>query len=621
MCGIAGFYNPREEEPGKVLERMLGRVRHRGPDENGALLDNGVAIGIRRLSIIDLSTGQQPVSNEDGSITVVCNGEIYNYRELTNWLSRKGHAFSTRSDVESIVHAYEEEGTQCLKRLRGMFSFCLYDKRRRLLFCARDRLGKKPFHYYESGNRFAFASEIKSLLELPFLTREIDARSLAKYLVYGFVPAPQSIFKGIKKLLPGHYLLHDLASGSCRTAQYWDFDYSHKDGPGRGEAALEDALVDAVRSRLVTDAPLGAFLSGGIDSSLIVGMMARLMPASRIKTFSIGFDEKAYDESGYAGAVSERYGTDHHLKVFRGDECMAVIDETLGRLDEPLSDPSLIPTYLLSRFASGHIKVALSGDGGDEVFGGYPKYCIHRYARLYDSIPGFLRKNFAHGLTALVPLKYENPVLNGKVRKFLECSGLSPEHKNQLWTSSFMAHELESISSLAGPQDLDCMEEVDFWGGLFRGGDLIDKMMYLDSKLMLADMYLVKVDRASMMNSLEVRSPFLDQEVVALACRMPSLDKVRGLTTKRALRRLALKYLPEELVYRKKKGFGLPIARWLREGRIKQVGEMLACSTAPFINRKAALGLLREHCNGGADNSGKIWNLYVLLRWYEGYGR
>lgn len=617
MCGIAGFYNVREQDPERVLGRMLGSIRHRGPDEKGVYLDGGVALGIRRLSIVDLLTGQQPISNEDGSVKAVCNGEIYNYRELSNELLRAGHRFSTRSDVESIVHAYEEYGTRCLDRLRGMFSFCLYDRNRQLLFCGRDRLGKKPFHYFEAGGRFAFASEIRALLETPFFTKEIDGRSLAKYLVHGFVPAPQSIFKGVRKLLPGHYLLYDLRSRECKTERYWDFDFSEKTEAGQGNAGIEEALLEAVKSRLVSEVPMGAFLSGGIDSGLVVAMMARFLPPREIKTFSIGFEEKAFDESVHAGTVAQRYGTDHHLKVFKGSECMAVVDEALGSIDEPISDPSLIPTYLLSRFAKDHIKVALSGDGGDEIFGGYPKYCVHRYMRFYDAIPGFLRKNIANRFAAMIPLRPENYIFNNKVSRFIECSGYSSEHKNQLWTGNFMVDELEGITGLS-PGD-GCMEEVDFWASSFSGNDLIDKMMYLDAKLMLADMYLVKVDRASMMNSLEVRSPFLDQEVVSLASKMPSTDKVRGLVTKRALRQVALKYLPKDLVYRKKKGFGLPVSRWLREGLLKQVDELLAGSH--IVNRKNALKLLHDHRSGAADNAGRIWNLYVLLHWYGRYGK
>jgi len=620
VCGIAGFFANHVEMPEKLLGAMLAEIRHRGPDSVGTLMENGLAMGVRRLAIIDLESGDQPIHNEDKSVSIVFNGEIYNFRELRQGLIARGHRFSTQSDTEVIVHLYEEYGEETPSLLNGMFAFCLFDRRKQILFLARDRAGKKPLYYYLRNGQFVFGSELKALVRFPSISREINPEAVVKYFAYGYVPAPGSIVQHVKKLPAGHWVTVDLEKVSLHMQCYWDFNYLQKCEAPEDELIqrLEEKLYAAVEKRLIADVPLGVFLSGGVDSGLVVALMSRFLDAQKIKSFTIGFTEKRFDESEYAEAVAKHYKTDHSVEILEADQAFNLLEEIVDKLDEPLADSSLIATYLVSRFArQSGIIVALSGDGGDEMFGGYPKYYIHRYARLYDAIPPLVREAIIDPIFHMVPLKEENNIFNYKVKRFLANARYLPHHRNQFWVSPFVPEELNQLLTFQGDsQDKIVFEDADILIERFRGSDLLDKMMYLDAKLILHNMYLAKVDRASMAASLEVRSPLLDKDIMEFSATIPSHYKVKGRNTKHLLKKVAERHLPAEVIYRFKKGFGIPLAFWLR----KLSGEILALleqRSTNLINKAFVEKLIREHVEGECDHSAKIWSVYLFLRWYD----
>ena len=621
MCGITGFYSKKIADRDETIQKMTDTLFHRGPDSAGYYGDGDFSMGMRRLSIIDLSTGAQPVYNENKTIAVVFNGEIFNFQTLRENLEKKGHRFYTKTDTEILVHLYEEEGEDFLSKLNGMFAFCIYDKNKKEIFIGRDRMGKKPLYYYCKDGEFVFGSEIKSLLAFPGYKKEINQDALLKYLTFGYVPAPLSIFKNIYKLPAGNQLRIRLDEGNMKlaTKEYWDFDFSQKINLSPKEICdrLDGLLSSAVERRLVSDVPLGVFLSGGVDSSLMVSMAAKFMPGKKIKTFSIGFGEKNFDESAYSALVAKKYATEHHLKIFKPSEALGVLGEITDSLDEPISDPSVLPTYLLSRFTREHVTVAISGDGGDEIFGGYPKYYIHNYIRYYDHLPDFIRKGTA-GLVSCFPLSPNNKFFNFKVKRLLETMKYAPEHRNQFWAGVFSPEEMGNITENKSYPESIYFEDTGRYVKKFSGDNELDQMMYLDLKLMLQDMYLAKVDRASMAASLEVRSPMLDKEILDFSFQLDSKDKVRGMETKYILKKLAERYLPKEVIYRFKQGFGLPLSAWI-------CGE-LSSEVASFpdnyykelsINKNYFLQLIGRHKSGKEDNAAKIWAVYMLLLWYR----
>lgn len=621
MCGIAGFFSREIGGRREKMDRMLDVIIYRGPDEAGVFHDGDFSMGMRRLSIIDLDTGKQPIFNENGNLAIVFNGEIYNFKDLYADLSVKGHGFYTKTDTEVVIHLYEEYGADCVQKLNGMFAFCIYDKKKKKIFLACDRAGKKPLHYFCDGRSFVFASEIKSILALDFIERKIDRESLKKYLLYGYVPTPNSMLSGIRKLPAGHYMEFSFEGKDLSLKKYWDFDFSRKTDASEKELAeeIDRKLSSAVERRLVADVPLGVFLSGGVDSSLVVALMSKFLEPRDIKTFSIGFKEKKFDESPYAKRVADMYRTDHHIKIFSMEEARGILTEIVKKMDEPFSDPSILPTYLLSKYTKEHVTVALGGDGGDEMFGGYPKYYIHRYARHYDRLPNFMKKQLVDRVIRKLPLKPENRILNYKVKKFLDSVGYKPEYRNQFWTGPFSISEIRKLMpERGGGGDEVFFEDVDRTLSAYKGRDVIDKMMYLDAKLTLKDMYLVKVDRMSMLASLEVRSPFLDTEIMDLVGTIKSRFKVKGRETKYILKKTAEKYLPKDIVYRHKKGFGLPLAKWMRESMLEEVKGLVGRYLDEGIfDKKYVDELIFKHGSGRADNSTKIWNIYVFLNWYK----
>jgi asparagine synthase (glutamine-hydrolysing) len=626
MCGISGFAgSPRDAQPAEAIIRAMCRaIRHRGPDDEGYYTDPAVALGSRRLSIIDVEGGRQPISNEDGTIWVVFNGEIYNFLQLRAMLAARGHRFRTASDTEIIVHLFEEDGPQAVERLDGMFAFAIWDRPRRRLVLARDRMGKKPLYYALAGRELIFASEIKALLVHPRVDRRMSIPALARYLIHDYVPVPWSIFHGINKLPPGHILVFE--DGVLRVRAYWDLPAA----AGASDASEDEQtrrlhllLEEAVRRRLVADVPLGAFLSGGIDSSAVVALMAR-NTSCRVKTFNIGFVEKSFDEARYARRVAARLGTDHHEDVVMPKAVIDLAGRVGALLDEPLADASFIPTYLLSRFTRQHVTVALSGDGGDEMFGGYPTYQAHRIARLLDGVPRPILAGVRAAADRL-PVSYANFSLDFKIKKFMAGLGHPLALRHARWLGSFVPEDLPELltpDAWAAVESDDVFSEVRHHARAAGDRNWLDTALYLDAKLYLQDDVLVKVDRASMACSLEVRCPFLDTAVVDFASRLPADQKLRGFTTKYLLKRSLRDLLPGEILHRPKKGFGIPLGFWIRN----DLRELFVDALDParmarqgLFRPHAVHRLLEEHLAGRHDHRKRLWNLFVFQKWYAAY--
>src|SRR5947207_143513 len=534
MCGICGVAGGDPTRGGELVRRMCGSMVHRGPDDAGIEQLDGVTLGMRRLSIIDLAGGHQPMANEDSTIWVVQNGEIYNHRELREQLAAAGHRFATQSDTEVLVHGYEEWGESVVERLNGQFAFCLHDRRSRLLLLARDRMGIKPLHYAVDGPRLVFASELKALLRDPALRRGIDPVALDQYLAYEFVPSPRSIVRGISKLRPGHTLTWSLGSGDGRPVvwRYWA-PVLNVDGaaPARSvDAACEElrgVLRESVRKELISDVPLGVFLSGGIDSSAVAAMMTEL--GGDVKTFSVGFAERSFDEAPYAREVAVHLGTDHHELTLEPSMLLGLIPRLPVLLDEPLGDASIIPTYLLSTFTREHVKVALGGDGGDELFAGYPTLQAHRLASLYMRAPGVLRRGLVEPMVRRLPVSRANLSFDFRAKRFVSGASAPVAERHQRWMGSFAPDEGVAVLSRdvlgeVGRESDGLVEE-------FASLDSLNQALMIDMRLYLENDILVKLDRASMMASLEGRVPLLNNDFVAFSLGLPLDMKLRGLSS------------------------------------------------------------------------------------------
>jgi len=623
MCGIAGFVDLWDatsirsaEERAVSLDRMCRIIRHRGPDDQGVMLKPGVALGMRRLAIIDLVTGHQPISGEDGSVTIVFNGEIYNFQETKPKLEARGHTFKTHSDTEAIVHAYEEHGPACLKELRGMFAFAIWDDKAQSLFVARDRAGKKPLYYTTtSSGTFVFGSELKTLLEHPDVERELNPLALDAYFTLGYVPDPLSIFRNIHKLPPGHYLT--FTKGRVDVQQYWDFDF--REEPKRSEAdyvaELRDLLDESVRLRLISDVPLGAFLSGGIDSSTVVGLMARHM-GQPVKTFSIGFHEDSYNELEYARLTAKKFGTDHHEFFVTPDIC-AIVDELVWHFDEPFADSSAIPTYMVSKLARDYVTVILSGDGGDELFGGYTRYVVERKRGGFERLPKPLREGLMRPLSERLPHATWG-------RNYLHNVSLDP-----------IARYLDSVSvftslnrkALYTPDFFQKLGQGGYAGNLFRElanqvktDEPLDRLLYVDSKTYLPGDILTKVDRMSMAVSLEARAPLLDHKLIDFVTGVPASLKLAGFQTKHLLKEAVKDLIPAEILHRPKQGFGVPIQEWINQqlrSRIRDTLRDARTRQRGYINSNYLDILLDEHERGRRDHSMGLWSLLMLELWHR----
>jgi asparagine synthase (glutamine-hydrolysing) len=633
MCGILGFLTPKAEDIPEleVLRSMRETLAHRGPDDQGEFIrpfkEGGpfVFMGHRRLSIIDLAGGHQPLSDEHETVWVIFNGEIYNFIELRRRLEERGHRFRTNSDTEVIAHAYEEYGEGCFECLNGMFAIGIWDESKKRLLLARDRLGKKPLYYSFANGNLLFASEMKGILAYPNFSREIDPLSFMKYLFFEYVPSPSTIFKDAKKLPPASYLV--LEKGKIRLVEYW-FPFDSKNRAGKlSESEIELKMIEllgrSVKRRLISDVPLGVFLSGGIDSSTITAFAQKEVPG-KVKTFSIGFEDPSFDESKYARLASQHLGTEHHEQTMTPSDLLNLVPSLPDILDEPMADASILPTYLLSKFTRRYVTVALGGDGGDELFAGYPTYLAHKMARQYE----FFLVNLHPILTFLgnlLPVSDNNISLDFKVKKFLSGIGYPESIRNFVWLGSFSFPELRRVlSSESLPQvdPVQIMEEVNSYQKGFPFEDKTTLLQYLDLKLYLQDDILVKVDRASMACSLEVRAPFLDYELVEFVMNLPSSLKLRRFTLKYLLKKVMKEFLPKEVIERRKKGFGVPIAKWVK-GPLKELfGDMLSyhrIKQEGFLNPDYVTCLVRDHLADKKDNRKQLWTLLVWELWVNRY--
>jgi len=633
MCGIFGFLTRKKTEVPEIesLRKMRDTMVHRGPDEQGEYIrpmdDRGpyVFFGHRRLSIIDLAGGHQPLSNEDGTVWVLLNGEIYNFQELKEDLEKKGHCFQTRSDTEVIAHGYEEYGKNCIERLHGMFAIAIWDEGKKTLLLARDRLGKKPLYYSLINETFLFASELKALMAYPHFPRQIDPLSFMKYLFYEFVPSPHTIFREAKKLPAASYLLWDERGREMK--EYWSpFPGKDRDEvlpEKEAEERMMELLKKAVKRRLISDVPLGIFLSGGIDSSLIAALAQKEVPG-KVKTFSISFEDPSFDESKYALLASRHIGTDHYEKRMTPENLLHLVPKLPDILDEPMADASIIPTYLLSQFTREQVTVALGGDGGDELFAGYPTYLAHqvatRYERWLESLHPVL--NF---LGNLLPVSDGNISFDFKVKKFLSGVGFPDGIRNYVWLGSFISSNLPEVLSPEISVQFDeirLVEEISSRERDFPLKDRITLLQYLDLKLYLQESILVKVDRASMANSLEVRAPFLDHELVEFIMGLPSTYKLKGFTSKYLLKKAAQPYLPNEIIQRKKKGFGVPIAKWTKGPLKEMFMDLLSFDRIRgegLLNPQRVEKLLQDHLLNRRDNRKQLWTLLVWELWRDHY--
>jgi asparagine synthase (glutamine-hydrolysing) len=623
MCGIAGFISKedsRADERRILLDAMCRVITHRGPDEQGMAVIGRASLGMRRLSIIDLKTGQQPIFNADRTKVIVFNGEIYNYRELKKDLEVRGHKFRTNSDTETILRAYDEFGTDCLKLLRGMFVFAIWDSVRQSLFIARDRVGKKPLFYSVSPNgEFIFGSELKVLLTHGGIDLEIDHSALDSYLTFGYVPEEFCIFTSVKKLQPGHFLTY--ADGVLKVERYWDFDYSQTKFTKReGEVAGEllEKLRDAVSVRLVSEVPLGAFLSGGVDSSAVVGLMSQIMDKP-VKTFSIGFREDSFDELKFARIAARKFGTDHHEFILTPDFVEAV-DDLVWHYDEPFADPSSLPTFMVSKLAREFVTVILSGDGGDELFAGYTRYATDRRRSGLGRLPRSIRAKMIRPLSEALPHRalgknfLFNISLDAAARYIDSISQFNLSRKKRLYSKDYRSQMNGGFG--AGEEAYGRI------AGQVSTGNPTDNLLYLDSKTYLPSDILTKVDRMSMASSLEARSPLLDHELIEFVTRIPAELKLRGGQSKYIFKKAVEGFVPPEILYREKQGFGMPINEWINlqlKERIRSDLSDQRTRERGFFDSNYINILLDEHSSGRRDHSHPLWTLWMLELWQRRY--
>jgi asparagine synthase (glutamine-hydrolysing) len=625
MCGIAGFADLADSTSRSLegdrsrIRTMCDVMRHRGPDDEGLHLEPGVALGMRRLSIIDLSTGNQPIHNEDRTIWVVFNGEIYNYRELRDALEARGHRFHTASDTETIVHGYEEWGERVFSKLRGMFGIAVWDGRTRALLVARDRAGIKPLYFAQTAGRLFFGSEAKCLLVNPEVDRRLEAAALDHYLAFQYTPRDGSIFRGIHKLRPGHYL--KASAGSVTTEQYWQPPAHGAQSVYRGDEreALEELralLADAVRSHMISDVPLGAFLSGGIDSSVVVALMAQASNRP-VKTFSIGFEEAEFDEMPHARRVAAHLGTDHHELVVRPD-ALGILDRVVWHFDEPFADSSAIPTWYVSEMARRHVTVVLSGDGGDELFGGYTRYLPHPRVESFD--------RFAPGVGRAVAAAAWRALPHGaRGKNFLRHVARNPQGRYVDSVTFYHADERKALLSPALRAEIGEWNAERYFSApfeRFRGLPLEAQLMAFDFETYLPEDCLVKVDRMSMAHSIESRVPLLDHTVIEFAASLPATMKMPGGRLKHLLKELAFSLVPREILDRPKQGFAVPVGHWFRGAMRDAFGDILGSPltrqrgyfNAAFVDR-----VLAEHLSRRRDHSTKLWMLLVFELWHRQY--
>ena len=621
MCGIVGIANKSEPVRREILEGMNCAIVHRGPDEDGFYLKDNIGLAMRRLSIIDLSGGQQPIHNADKTKWIVYNGEVYNYQELRRGLEERGHQLYTNSDTEAVLHLYEEEGPDCLRHLRGMFAFAIWDEVDRSLFIARDRVGKKPVLYSHLTNGdLIFGSEFQALLKHPAVSRDVDDDALNDYLSYLCVPAPKTAFKSIRKLEPGHWLRWK--DGAIETRRYWQPDFSKKIKISEQDAIEETTRIirESTRLRMIAEVPLGAFLSGGVDSSTVVALMAQesSMP---VKTFSIGFEEQDYSELKYARRVAEHVGAEYNEFIVKPN-AIEILPTLVEHYGEPYADSSAIPTYYVSRETRKHVTVALNGDGGDESFAGYERYSAMLLAERYHRIPGFMRRSMIEAPIGLLPTSELRRSRIRDVKRFLSAANLPRTKRYQRWMTAFDEEQksnilTEDFQMRAQSADSDVLEK---WFAAANGSGVLDAAMLTDQMTYLPNDLLVKVDIASMANSLEARSPLLDHNVIEFAASLPENLKMQRFETKSLLKKVAARLVPREVIYRRKMGFGVPIGKWFRNEMKDFVRDALLSPAAlgrGIVKREAIEKYVNEHTTGSRDHAAQLWTLLMLELWFQ----
>ncbi|MGQ0543120.1 MAG: asparagine synthase (glutamine-hydrolyzing) [Blastocatellia bacterium] len=623
MCGIAGIINNGGREASReILERMNRAILHRGPDDDGLYVTENVGLAMRRLAIIDLASGKQPIHNADKSKWIVFNGEIYNYRELRADLEKRGHRFYTNSDTEAIVHLFDEHGENCLQYLRGMFALAIWDETGKELFLARDRVGKKPLLYsHQANGDLIFGSEFQALLQHPGISRDVDHEAIDAYLSFLCVPAPQTAFKQIRKLEPGHWL--KWKGGKIETHRYWQPDFSKKIKISEKDAIEETTRIlrESTRLRMISEVPLGAFLSGGVDSSAVVALMAQ-ESSQPVKTFSIGFEEQDFSELKYAKRVAEHVGAEYNEFIVRPN-ALDVLPTLVEHYGEPYADSSAIPTYYVSKETRKHVTVALNGDGGDESFAGYERHAAMQIAEQYRRIPRSLRKLLFETPVNLVPTSELKRSRFRDVKRFLQASNLPKTERYFRWMSTFNRDAKVSLYTREFTESVasqNASSHMDNWFMEANGSGILDAALLNDLMTYLPNDLLVKVDIASMANSLEARSPFLDHNLIEFAASLPEDLKMRRFKTKSLLKKVAARLVPKEVVYRRKMGFGVPVGKWFRGEMRDFVREILLSEKS--LNR----GIVRpemlrkyvdEHTNAERDHQFQIWTLLMLELWFQ----
>lgn len=635
MCGICGkvYYDRSRPAQREGLAKMCYTLLHRGPDEQRVVTRGQVGLASARLAIIDVEGGHQPLSNEDGTVWIAYNGEVYNFPQLRAQLQRAGHRFATDSDTETLVHLYEERGDDFVCSLNGMFALAIWDEREQRLVLARDHLGIKPLYYAQLTDRLVFGSEIKALLA-DGIDNEIDPLALHDYLSLNYVPGPRTIFSTVRKLLPGHILTFEAASQTLAERprmdirRFWDLPRPEARTPrlrssGDLEKSLLTLLREAVHDQMISDVPIGAFLSGGLDSSIVVALMSEVSDRP-VQTFSVGFQEQSYNELPYARIVAERFNTDHHELVLEPG-AHEVVTAMIDYFDEPFADWSAVAVYAVSQLAARHVKVALSGDGGDEVFGGYYTYQADKLAAYYRRLPKFLGASLIPGLVDLIPVSDRKVSLEFKLKRFVHGGSLPPLAAHFAW-KDFLSEEMKarlySPGSLDGVQLRPSVATMQEYYDAYPTPDLINRLLYVDTKAQLVDDMLTKVDRMSMAHSLEVRVPLLDLRLVEFMACLPGDLKVRHLELKYLLKRVAAGLLPEEILRRPKAGFHVPIPRWIKTDLGELIDERLApraVADQGLFNPSMVTEMLEAHRRGRRDHSRNIWNLLIFSLWYERY--
>lgn len=623
MCGIVGFVNTGSKTVNReVLERMNKCIVHRGPDEDGFYVNENVGLAMRRLSIIDLKGGQQPIFNENKTKAIVFNGEIYNFQELKIDLEKRGHKFYTNSDTEVIIHLYDEHGMDCVQFLRGMFAFAIWDDLEKSLFIARDRVGKKPLLYsHQPNGDLIFGSEFRALLSHPNIGKEIDYEAINHYLSYLCVPAPLTAFKQIRKLEPAHWLLWK--NGEIKINRYWTPNFHDKIKISEAEAAEETLRIlrEATKMRMISEVPLGAFLSGGVDSSTVVALMAE-ESSTPVKTFSIGFEEEDFSELKYAKRVAEHIGAEHHEFIVKPN-AIEILPTLVEHYGEPYADSSAIPTYYVARETRKHVTVALNGDGGDESFAGYERYLAMRLSEKYHKIPGFVRKGLLEKAINLVPTSELKRSRARDLKRFLKAASLPKVERYFRWVSAIDRESKEKLYTDSFRNEVKSFDSADFikqWFDKSNGNGIVDATMFTDQMTYLPNDLLVKVDIATMANSLEARSPLLDHKVIEFAASLPENIKLKGTENKSLLKKVASRLVPPEVLYRKKMGFGVPITHWFR-GQLKDYlqANLLSDKFAKrgIIKNEVVTKLVNEHLNAERDHVWQLWTLLMLELWFQ----